>query len=69
MTNAKKMVLEVKEEEAPALHVLAAVNGAAKKTRLSAPLVVPSRNYTRPPRPELAALGWSNRAIRLAGRK
>lgn len=68
MTNAKKLVLEMNEEDVPELHVVA-INGAAKKARLSAPLVVSSRSFARPPRPELAVLGWGNRAIRLAGRK
>jgi len=69
MTNVKKMMVEVKEEDAPELHVVVTANGAAKKICLSAPLVVPSRSYTRPPRAELAVLAWSNRAIRLAARK
>jgi hypothetical protein len=69
MTNVKKEVLEVKEEDTPELHVVVAANGPIKKTSLSAPLVLPSRSYTRPPRAELAVLGWSNRAIRLAAKR
>jgi hypothetical protein len=59
----------MKEDDTPELKVLGAVNSANRKTSLSAPLVVPSRSFTRPPRPELAVLGWSNRAIRLAIKK
>jgi|HubBroStandDraft_2_1064218.scaffolds.fasta_scaffold1075058_1 hypothetical protein len=66
MTNANRKVREVKEDDTPELKVLGAINGANRKTSLSAPLIVPSRNYTRPPRPELAVLGWESRAIRLA---
>ena len=67
--NAKKMVVEVKEEETPELHVVVAINGTARKSSLSAPLIVPSRSFTRPPRPELAVLGWVNREARLGARK
>jgi hypothetical protein len=63
-----KRVLEV-NEDTPELHVVGAVNDPPKKTRLSAPLVLPSRTYSRPPRPELAVLGWSIRATRLANRE
>jgi hypothetical protein len=66
MTNANRKVREAKEDDTPELKVLGLINGADKKTKLSAPLVVPSRSYTRPPRPELAVLGWDSRAIRLA---
>jgi hypothetical protein len=69
MTNVKKMMVEVKDEDAPELRVVVAVDSGAKKPCLSAPLVVPSRNYTRPPRAELAVLGWSNRAARLRGNR
>jgi hypothetical protein len=69
MTNAKREVPEVKEEDMPELHVVVAVNGANKKTSLSAPLTLGARIYTRLTRSELAVLGWSNRAMRLAGRK
>jgi hypothetical protein len=69
MTNANRKVREMKEDDTPELKVLGAVNSANRKTSLSAPLVVPSRSFTRPPRPELAVLGWSNRAIRLAIKK
>jgi hypothetical protein len=69
MTNAKKEVLEMKEEDTPELHVVVAANGVIKKASLSAPLVVASRSYIRPPRAELAVLGWSGRAIRLAIKK
>jgi hypothetical protein len=62
-------VLEVKEEDIPELHVVVAGNGATKKTSHAAPLVLPSRTYTRPPRSELAVLEWSNRAIRLSAKK
>jgi hypothetical protein len=62
-------MVEVKDEDCPALHVVVAADSAAKKPWLSAPLVVPSRNYTRPPRAELAVLGWSYRAARLSGNK
>jgi hypothetical protein len=66
MTNANRKVREAKEDDTPELKVLGLINGADKKTKLSAPLVVRSRSYTRPPRPELAVLGWDSRAIRLA---
>ncbi len=69
MTNVKKMMIEVKDEDAPELHVVVAIDSAVKKPCLSAPLVVPSRNYTKPPRAELAVLGWSYRAARLSGNK
>jgi len=69
MTNVNRKAPEVKEEDAPELKVLGAVNGTNKKTSLSAPLVVPSRSYTRPARLELAVLGWHSRAIRLAIKK
>jgi hypothetical protein len=68
MTNVKREVPEVREDKTPELHIVGAANGASKKSRLSVPLVLPSRTYTRPPRPEVAVLGWSIRAIRLAGR-
>jgi hypothetical protein len=68
MTNVKKIAVEVKEEDAPELHVVVAVNDASKKAALSAPLVVASRCFRRPPRPELAVLGWSSRAMRLGAR-
>jgi hypothetical protein len=69
MMNAKREVTEVKEEDTPELQVVVAVNSAAKPTCLPAPLVLHSRSYTRPPRSELAVLGWSNRAIRLGVKK
>ena len=68
MNNVKRALVEV-NEEGPQLHVVAAVNGAGKRISLSAPLVLLSSLRARRPRPELAILGWSNRAIRLAGRK
>jgi hypothetical protein len=69
MININREMPEVKEGDMPELHVLRSVNGPNKKASLSAPLVLPSRNYTRPPRPELAVLGWSTRAIRLTAKK
>jgi hypothetical protein len=69
MINVKRELPELKDEDTPELQVVVAANGPIKQTCLSAPLVLPSRTYTRPPRPELAVLGWSNRAIRLAARK
>jgi hypothetical protein len=69
MTNVKKMMVEVKDADAPELHVVVAADIAAKKPCLSAPLVVPSRNYSRPPRAELAVLGWNHRATRLSGNR
>jgi hypothetical protein len=69
MIIVKREEPEAKEEDTPELHVVVAANGAVKKTSLSAPLVLPSRTYTRPPRPEMAVLGWNNRAIRLAAKK
>jgi hypothetical protein len=69
MTNAKREVPEVKEEDTPELQVVVAANGAIKKSSLSAPLVLPSPIHTRPPRSELAVLGWSYRAMRLAIKK
>ena len=66
MTNANRKARDVREDDTPELKVLGAVNGANKRIKLSAPLIVPSRSYTRPPRPELAVLGWDSRAIRLA---
>jgi hypothetical protein len=69
MINAKREEPELKEEDTLELQVVVAANGAIKKTCLPAPLVLPSRTYTRPARSELAVLGWSNRAIRLAIKK
>jgi len=69
MTNVKREVLELKEENTPELRVVGAMKASRKKTGLSAPLVLPSRIHSRPPRPELAVLGWSTRAIRLAGKR
>jgi hypothetical protein len=68
MNNVKRILVEVKED-APQLHVVTAANGAVKRAPLSAPLVLPSPIHARRPRPELAVLGWTSRATRLAGRK
>jgi hypothetical protein len=68
MNNVNRALVDVREE-GPQLHVVAAANGVAKRISLSAPLVLPSRFPVRRNRPELAALAWSHRAIRLAGRK
>jgi hypothetical protein len=65
MNNVKRALVELKEEGLD-LRVVPASN--AKKTKPSAPLVLPSRVHARRARPELAALGWEKRAIRLAGR-
>jgi hypothetical protein len=68
MNNVKRLRVEVKEEE-PQLHVVAMANGAPKRTPVSAPLFLRSPIHTRRPRPELAVLGWHNRATRLGNRK
>jgi hypothetical protein len=68
MNNINRAVAEVKDD-GPQLQIVPATNGAGKKTRLSAPLVLPSLTRARRPRPELATLAWSHRANRLAGRK
>jgi hypothetical protein len=69
MNNVKRAEAEVQEENIPQLRVVASKNGAAKAKKPSAPLVFPSSLHKRPPRPELAVLGWANRAVRLAGAK
>ena len=69
MNNAKIAVDDVEDEEMPQLQVVAAKNGACKTMSLSAPLVLPARIHPRRSRAELAVLGWSIRAPRLAGRR
>jgi hypothetical protein len=66
MNNVNRALVEVKDE-GPQLHVVEAANGARKRISFSAPLVLPSSIHARRPRAELAVLGWSHRAIRLAG--
>jgi len=70
MNNAKTVMNEMDEagEEGPQLQVVAAKKSATKPGGLSAPLVLPSSIHQQRPRPELAVLGWSARAGRLAGR-
>jgi hypothetical protein len=68
MNHVKREFVEAKDE-GPQLHIVTASDGAGKRISLSAPLVLPSRIHARRPRPELAILGWSHRAIRLAYRK
>jgi hypothetical protein len=69
MNNVKRAMSEEREERTPQLQVVRAGNGATRKVRLSPPLPLPVNIYTRKPRPELAVLGWSCRAARLAGRE
>jgi hypothetical protein len=69
MNNVKRAEAEAQEEEGPQLQVVAPKNGAMKANKSSVPLVLPSSLHQRPPRPELAILGWNNRALRLAGGK
>jgi hypothetical protein len=68
MTNVNRAVADVKEV-GPQLRIVPAPNGASRKKNVSAPLRLLAMSRTRPPRAELAVLGWSHRAIRLAGRK
>jgi hypothetical protein len=63
------MVSEMQEEAIPQLRIVSRKNRATKASKPPAPLVLISRLYKRPARPELAALGWANRAARLAGGK
>ncbi len=67
MNDMQRAMAEVDEEATPQLQIVESANGAMKKSALSAPLLFPSRS--RPPRSELAVLGWHNRATRLANRK
>jgi hypothetical protein len=60
---------EAQEEVIPQLQIVPPKNGDKKANKSSAPLVLVTGLHKRPPRPELATLGWANRAARLAGRK
>jgi len=66
MNRATRMRSEAQEEAFPQLQIVQPKNGANKP---SAPLVLDTGLYKRSPRPELASLGWANRAARLAGGK
>jgi hypothetical protein len=67
MNLANRVVSEGQEDEIPQLQVVKAKNSIRKASKPSAPLVLPLSLHQRPPRPELATLGWSDRAIRLTG--
>jgi hypothetical protein len=66
MNRASRAATEAQEEQLPRLQVVASKNGVGKARKPLAPLIMLSRLHQRPARPELAALGWSNRAVRLA---
>jgi len=68
MKNVNTAESELDNEEIPQLQIVAAKNGAQNKRSLLPPLVLPSRLHARKPRPELASLGWKNRAVRLAAK-
>ena len=68
MKNIERALVEVKEE-GPQLRVVGTVKAVGKMMPPPPPLVLPSPIHARRPRPELAVLGWGNRATRLAGRK
>jgi len=44
MSNAKREMTEVKEEDTPELRVVVSVNGAVKPANLPPPLMLPSRS-------------------------
>jgi len=69
MNRATRMRSEAQEEAFPQLQIVQPKNGANKANKPSAPLVLDTGLYKRSPRPELASLGWANRAARLAGGK
>jgi hypothetical protein len=68
MNNVKRELVEVREA-VPQLQIVTPGNGAGRRNTPSAPFVLLSSIRTRRPRAELAVLSWSNRAIRLAGKK
>jgi hypothetical protein len=69
MNNMNRAQAMMQEEDIPQLQVVSPKKGATNPKMSSAPFVLPSPLPKRSFRPELSALGWSNRAIRLAGGK
>jgi hypothetical protein len=68
MNNARQALAEMNETAAPQLQVVKTVNGIRKLEGRIASMIFPLSVHPRPLRAELAALGWSRRAARLAGK-
>jgi hypothetical protein len=69
MNNMNRAEAVMQEEDIPQLQVVSPKKGATNAKLPRAPFVLPSPLHKRSFRPELSALGWSNRAVRLAGGK
>ena len=68
MNNLNRAAAEV-SEEGPHLKVVSTATGAHKEKQYIGAVGIASTMYARRARAELAILTWSNRAIRLAGKK
>ena len=68
MNDVRRAVVEDEEDNVPQVRVVSLQNGAANGIGHPATLKLPRRVRARL-RPELAALDWARRAVRLAGGK